>query len=392
LHDDYALRDLLFDIGTELGFTGDSVLLPNHVRSRKVEHVVRCGDHYAMRAMTNHALMTEQELLDDDRRRALPSDTATAVVSHRPSVPQLARSSQLNGAGGAAGPASAGTAAASDELRTAAANISTAEYVLMCASPEFREVTSKYRREHSWSKIRFAPNASDINWILKDEVCVADFIMLLRCAFRYRGLLLTSSQAKAFVPYYKHRQLTRIKMCKRRLDDTFNRIVSWARYDSPQMIDSSGQGGGSGPAQPVPQPPQPTPAPQRPQRQTPPPRAPRVPISEAAQLELRRKRQREYWHRKSASDAAASVAAPGLQDDLSEEKRKRKNEKQKERDRANKAARVLTAAPCAAPPNPLLALMVVAADAVPVGVADAASVDAQLPGPAGSAYDTMLTD
>ena len=164
-------------------------------------------------------------------------------------MPEQARRSQLNGPGAAGGPASAGTATATDELRTAAANISTAEYVLMCASPEFREVTSKYRRDHGWFKIRFAPNANDINWILSDEVCVADFMMLLRCAFRYRGLLLTSSQAKAFVPYYKHRQLTRIKLCKHRLDDTFNRIVSWARFNPSQMIDPSGQGGGGGPAQ-----------------------------------------------------------------------------------------------------------------------------------------------
>jgi len=121
LHDDYALRDLLFDLGHELGFTGDNVLLPNHVRSRKVEHVVRCGDHYAMRAMTDNALMTEDQLVDDDRRRSLPSDTATAVVSHRPSVPEQARRSQLNGPGAAGGPASAGTATATDELRTAAA-------------------------------------------------------------------------------------------------------------------------------------------------------------------------------------------------------------------------------------------------------------------------------
>ena len=65
---------------------------------------------------------------------------------------------------------------------------------------------------------------------------------------------------------------------------------------------------------------------------------------------------------------------------------KRKNEKQKERDRAKKVARTL-----AALPDPLLAL-VVAADAAPAGVADAASVDAHLPDPAGPADDTMLTD
>ena len=189
-------------------------------------------------------------------------------------------------------------------------------------------------------------------------------------------------------------------MCKRRLDDTFNRIVSWARYDTPQMIDSSGQGGGSGPAQPVPQPPQPTPAPQRPQRQTP-PRARRVVMSDAEKLERRRKQQRDWYHRKKAAQpadadasphpviAAAPAPAPALQaqvDPAKEEKRKRKNEKQKERDRAKKAARML-----AAHPNPLLAL-VVAADAAPAGVADAASVDAHLPDPAGPADDTMLTD
>ena len=35
-----------------------------YVRSRKVEHVVRCGDHYVMRAMTDNALMTEDQLVD----------------------------------------------------------------------------------------------------------------------------------------------------------------------------------------------------------------------------------------------------------------------------------------------------------------------------------------
>ena len=407
LHDDYALRDLLFDLGHELGFTGDNVLLPNHVRSRKVEHVVRCGDHYAMRAMTDNALMTEDQLVDDDRRRSLPSDTATAVVSHRPSVPGQARRSQLNGPGAAGGPASAGTATATDELRTAAANISTAEYVLMCASPEFREVTSKYRRDHGWFKIRFAPNANDINWILSDEVCVADFMMLLRCAFRYRGLLLTSSQAKAFVPYYKHRQLTRIKMCKRRLDDTFNRIVSWARFDPSQMIDPSGQGGGGGPAQPVPAPPQPTPAPPPPppplQR---PPRARPNPLSEEEQVQKHRTQSRESWrrlHGKQAKVAAVAAAAaplapvaaapapapaPALEENLIREaRRKRKNEQQQVRDQRRRLeTAAAAAAQTAVASNPLFALAAAAA-AAPDGPALADSVDAQQPDTAGPPAD-----
>jgi hypothetical protein len=272
----------------------------------------------------------------------------------------------------------------------------------MCASPEFREVTSKYRRDHGWFKIRFAPN----NWILSDEVCVADFMMLLRCAFRYRGLLLTSSQAKAFVPYYRHRQLTRIKMCKRRLDDTFNRIVSWARFDPSQMIDPSGQGGGGGPAQPVPAPPQPTPAPPPPppplQR---PPRARPNSLSEEEQGERRKKQKRESWqrlHGKQAEVAAvaaaaaiqapvadAPVPAPALQENIIKEaRRKRRNEQQQVRDQRRRleAAAAAAAAQTAAAPNPLFALAAAAA-AAPDGPALADSVDAQQPDTAGPPAD-----
>ena len=196
-HMNYELRGKIHTMCDWLGFSKEDSLYPNHVRALTADElprVPRRGFYYGLNCQAAAVTSTADEQREED-------EAASSGLALPVSIPKAWLSTGALRAAQMRSQLPAGTAAGSGSpsppvpLYTLPTGHSMAAYQQQCGSPLFNQQLRKYQSLFGWKKLRFRMDQADISAIQSDPVARDDARVMLRRAFRLRGLLLPLSVA-----------------------------------------------------------------------------------------------------------------------------------------------------------------------------------------------------
>ena len=243
-HMNYELRGKNHIMCDWLGFSKEDNLYPNHVRAFTAEElprVPRRGFYYGLNCQADAVTSTAAELREEDdatsRGMSLPLSIPKSWLTTG-ALRTATMSQQRTGLAAAAG--SSSSPSPPTPLSTTTALVPTGHSMVafqqQCAPSLFNQQVCKFKSLYSWTKLRFRMDQADISAIQRDPVARDDARVMIRRAFRLRGLLLPLSVALKLTKSCDIRQRSFMNLnAKRSLALVFSNIQTPALPTAAQM-------------------------------------------------------------------------------------------------------------------------------------------------------------